>query len=110
MLGAGGRRAATGITRHRTAGAGRHRGGENRKFLDQFLRAAMRADRRAGRLGGADEQLKIFRTLGTMKFVQWHGRNLIGFLWAVQQLLRRLVGGGPDDQLLDGRRMNLLVD
>lgn len=65
--------AAAGVARHRAAGAGSDGGGENGKFLDQFLRAALRARGLAFPFGGADELFEILRTFGTMKFVKWHG-------------------------------------
>ena len=93
MFGTGGRGATTGVARHRTAGATGHSRGEDGKFLDQFLGAAMRADGLAGRAGRADEQFKIFRTFRTMKFVEWHSAILPGFYGLSSNSCTALSGG-----------------
>ena len=79
MFGTGGRGATAGIARHRAAGAGGDRGGEDRQFLDQFLGAALRTGSLAFPAGRADEQLEIFRARAAVKFVEGHGVILPDF-------------------------------
>ena len=79
MPGAGRRGTTAGIAWHRTTVAGGNGGGKDGKFLNQFLRAAMRTGSLAFPLGGADELFEILHALGTMKFIKWHGVILPGF-------------------------------
>ena len=69
----------TGVAWHRAAVAGSDGGSEDRKFLHQFLCAALRASGLTLPLGRADKLLKIFHALRTMKFVEWHSVILFGF-------------------------------
>ena len=93
MPGAGWRGTTAGVARHRTTVASGNGGGKDRKFLNQFLCAALWTGGLTFPLGGADELFEILNALGTMKFVEWHGVILPGFYGLSSNSCVVLLGG-----------------